>query len=106
LKSANVKTVEHREEAGEERHTRYVQEHREKPRPESFPCRTGTLTPFIRSLAPVGVSQVPAAVTHAVTQLVKVEPCSEGDCSPTEEGSPLQISAPTQLQFLDADGNR
>lgn len=87
-------------------HTRYMQEQREKPRSESFSCRKGTLSPFIHSLAHAGVSQVTAAVTHAVTQFAEVEPCSEGDCNPMEEGCPLQISAPTQPKFLDVVGNR
>lgn len=73
---------------------------------QSFSCRKGTLSPFIHSLAHAGVSQVTAAVTHAVTQFAKVEPCFEGECDLIKEGSAPQISAPAQAKFLDVVGNR
>lgn len=94
LKSADFETVEHTEGEGAERHTRYMQEQREKPKSESFSCRKGSLSPLIHSLAHTGVSQVTAAVTHAVTQFAKAEPCLEEDCNLMEEGCPLHISAP------------
>lgn len=44
-----------------------MQEQREKPKSESFSCRKGTVSPVTHSLIHTGVSQVTAAVTHAVS---------------------------------------
>jgi len=63
------------------RHTRYMQEQKEKRRSESFSCRKRSVPPFIHSLAHTGVSQVTAAVTHAVMQYTKAAPCFERDCN-------------------------
>lgn len=93
-------------ECTEERHTRYMQKQREKTRSEKFSCGKGTLPLLIHSVVHAGISQVTAAVTHAVTEFAKVEPYFERDFSLMEEGSLMQISVPTQPNFLDVVGNR